>query len=226
MPVTINCEHCGAPIQCKPSHAARTRYCSKHCMYADKRTLPDATCRQCGKVYRPYAQNLGVTFCSADCYTLYRRSLPAEERAALMANATAVIRGSKRSHEDLCKRARTKQERGVLSDDEAEIMRALISRGLYPAPLYAVDKFNVDIAFPSIRLALEYNGGNWHNTDEKREQVARKRAYLEAHGWTVQELPRLRKPRQNDSGNVSVDLWRLVDGIARLVHRLTPVPKV
>jgi very-short-patch-repair endonuclease len=135
-----------------------------------------------------------------------------------MANATAVIRGSKRSHADLCKRARTKQDRATLSGDEAEIMAALNACGLYPIPVYAVDKYNIDFAFPDLMIAVEYNGGNWHNTPKKIAEDEVKAALLSARGWTLLVFPRLAKRRKVDSGNARIPLVDLISKIRQAVH--------
>lgn len=149
-----------------------------------------------------------------ECYSVFRRSLSADQRAALMGKATARIRGSKRSHEDLCKRARTKQERAVLSGDEADIMAALNAIDLCPVPLYAIDKYNLDFAFPDLKVAVEYNGGNWHNTPKKRAEDEVKAAFLAAHGWQLLVFPRLAKRRRVDSGNARI----LLDDLIAHVH--------
>lgn len=218
MPVTLNCSRCKQQFAVKPSHVSRSRYCSKACAYADKRTIPETICVRCGVTYRPFS---GATakYCSMDCYNAARREMPADERTALLAKATARIRGSQRSHDDLCKRARTKQERAKLSSDEAEIYAALISAGLQPIPLYALNKFNLDFGFPSQRVAVEYHGGNWHNTAKHQARDARKAEYLTEHGWTLLTFPQLAKARVNDFGNRRVALAKLVAAVVEAVHR-------
>lgn len=226
MPITMICEHCGADFRVKPSRAARgnVRYCSASCMYAARRTIPDATCQHCGKVYRPYGVGLGDRFCSLACYTEYRRALPAHERAELMAVATSHIRGNKRTHDDLCKRAAGKQRSGKISADEREILQALNDAGLFPVPLFAVDKYNLDFAFPDVLIGIEYNGGNWHNLPEKRRGDELKYALLRDLGWTILVFPRLAKQRVVDSGNVRIALHELVRHVGEAVHNAIPRP--
>lgn len=224
MPVTMICEECGVTFGVKPSRAARgnTRYCSHTCKGMAQRTLPDATCQYCGKIYRAFAKGAGDTFCSATCFTAYRRSLPPEQRAALMHNATAVIRGSKRGHDDLCKRARTKQDRATLSDDEREILDALHAADLTPVPHYAFDKYNIDFAFPAAMVAIEYQGGNWHNTPLKREQDERKAVFLRDAGWTLLTFPRLDKPQANSAGNRRIAVDEIVRQTVDALHDAIP----
>ena len=163
-----------------------------------------------------------------------RRS-PSEEKALKMANLTpderesvmrgcrVATRGMKQTDEHRHKIARTKQDRAVLSDDESEIMGALNAVGLNPIPLYAVHRYNIDFAFPDVKLAIEYNGGNWHNTPKKRRGDEIKTAYLESQGWTVVYFPRLAKDRWVDSGNERITLDDLVSEVRRLILHLTPL---
>jgi hypothetical protein len=187
-----------------------------------RKPSPDITktCQQCGSEYtRPNWKVWRASiYCSYDCYTAQRHTLTPDQRTALMAEATSRIRGSKRSHDDLCKRAQTKQARAVLSGDEAVIMAGFIAIDLNPVPLFAVDKFNVDFAFPDALVAIEYHGGNWHNTTRKRAQDERKRQFLESIGWTVRAFPRIDKPQANDAGNERIAVSDLVREVAALVH--------
>lgn len=218
MPVTLHCQRCGQPFRVKPSHVARSRYCSKACHYTDKRTIPETACIRCGAIFRPLTASSGL-YCTQDCYNAARRELPAEQRNALMAKAQATVRGSKRSDEDMRRRAEGIQRRGKLSADEQVIYTALVAAGLTPVPLYAIDRFNIDFAFPDQRVAVEYNGGNWRNGARHRERDARKAALLAAHGWTLLVFPRIDKPQANDSGNARVTIEALVSAVAAAVHR-------
>lgn len=152
------------------------------------------------------------------------REMDYETRLQMTANSRAIITGRRRSHEDLCRRAQGKQRTAVLSDDEAEIMAAFYEAGLHPIPLYAIDKFNVDFAFPEVKLAVEYHGGNWHNTRKKRESDAAKARHLAANGWTLLVFPRLYRPisYKIKGGNKSVKLPALVAKVQRTLTHLTP----
>jgi len=89
-------------------------------------------------------------------------------------------------------------------------MSAFHAAGLYPISLFAVDKFNVDFAFPAEKVAVEYHGGNWHNTKTKQAQDSRKADYLRGQGWALLVFPRLDKPQANDAGNRRVTADDLV----------------
>lgn len=182
------------------------------------------TCAHCGQTFtRPDWKVWRATiYCGPECYAAARRSLDPSDRAALMANATAVIRGARRSHADLCKRARTKQERLILSQDEQEILAAMRAVGLSPIPHLAFDKYNIDFAFPERRVAVEYHGGNWHNTPAKHHQDAAKAAFLRAEGWHLLVFPRLDKPQANNAGNRRVAIEEIVRLTLQAMHATPP----
>lgn len=109
-----------------------------------------------------------------------------DERLRITAASRTIITGRKRSHEDLCRRAVGRQRKARPSKHEAALVAALEASGITPILEYAIDKFNVDLAFPNHRLAIEVHGGNWHrNSPRKVAQDAAKRLFLEAQGWRV-----------------------------------------
>jgi very-short-patch-repair endonuclease len=64
---------------------------------------------------------------------------------------------------------------------------------------HAFDIYNLDIAFPDLLVAIEVDGGNWHQSMPKAyKEVARER-FLASHGWHVLHL------RQPAAGRLSVD---------------------
>lgn len=219
MPVEIICRTCGTPFRVKPSWVGRVHSCSIECRKAATRAKRERVCEQCGNSFQAFYSSDG-RFCSPDCYTEYRRGLTPEEREAAMTGCRAAITGKKRSLQDLCNRAAGKQRSAKMSDDEREIMQALNDAGLYPIPLYAVSKYNIDFAFPDLMFGIEYNGGNWHNSPKKRIGDEVKGAFLDSEGWTVLTFPRLDKQRQSDSGNTSIKLSELVRQVQEVVHRL------
>lgn len=193
MPIETNCKTCGQPFLVKPGRFGKVLNCSTKCASLSRRKHPDSVCQKCGKDFRPLSRSYGQKFCSRTCRGACVRSLPAADRAATTAKAVAQIRGRKRSEADLCKRASTKQAWAKLSGDEAQIMAAYRAAGLSPIPLYAVGKYNIDFAFPDHMVAVEYQGGNWHNLPHKREQDANKAAFLMDQGWHLLTFSRLAK---------------------------------
>jgi hypothetical protein len=67
--VTLTCEKCAKLFH--PWKASRpSRWCSRECAPRGRKpTRPDATCAQCGVVFRPI-NNTTQTFCSRACYKL------------------------------------------------------------------------------------------------------------------------------------------------------------
>ena len=69
---------------------------------------------------------------------------------------------------------------------------AMIDAGLprptlqYWIEIDGVPTWRLDIAYPRQRIAIEYDGADWHEkTDEQCAHDAKRRAWLECHGWTV-----------------------------------------
>lgn len=60
-----------------------------------------------------------------------------------------------------------------------------------PTPQWWVEvdgvlRFRLDLAYPHLRVAIEYDGRDFHDrNDEQRQYDAQRRAWLRAHGWTV-----------------------------------------
>lgn len=102
--------------------------------------------------------------------------------------------------EALRKRAKTRHEnwRNLQSDNEREFMAALLDVGLSPSPEHPVGRFNIDLAFPSVKLAVELDP-LWHKTGDKARKDAMRDAALKLRGWTVLRL----ETRASTSFNVS-----------------------
>jgi hypothetical protein len=67
----------------------------------------------------------------------------------------------------------------------------IIDRGL-PAPepqvwvyVDGVPTYRLDLAYRRARVAVEYDGEEWHASPEARERDRARREWLRAHGWTV-----------------------------------------
>jgi very-short-patch-repair endonuclease len=105
--------------------------------------------------------------------------------AILAEYAHRAVKGSRRSDEDLIKRALSVQEQAKLSKLEKYVLDYFNNCGLSPVPLYAVYKFNIDLAFPEHKLAVEIHGGNFHTTPRKIKQDKAKEEYLKSIGWDI-----------------------------------------
>jgi hypothetical protein len=59
-----------------------------------------------------------------------------------------------------------------------------------PEPQYWVlvegrPTYRLDLAYPRAKVAVEYDGREFHEADEQREADAKRRKWLRDHGWTV-----------------------------------------
>ena len=117
-----------------------------------------------------------------------------EEQLRITAKSRAAITGKKRSHADLCKRAIGKQRNAKLSKYEKLLYDRLIDLGYFPIPSFAVDKYNIDLAFPEKRIAIEVNGGNWHSTERRKiKQDNSKKSFMDAERWLLIPVSTRRK---------------------------------
>jgi len=64
--IAAPCSHCGTWIEGSPAAMKGKRYCSKRCSHAARVTIPNATCKNCNREYKPRAKEY-VTFCGRDC---------------------------------------------------------------------------------------------------------------------------------------------------------------
>lgn len=93
------------------------------------------------------------------------------------------------SHAAAINRARTRQAnwRTFCTPPELAFLDALNEAGLTPIPQLAVESYNIDFAFPSAWLAVEYDP-RWHNTKARNKRDAKRDARLSELGWTVLRL--------------------------------------
>lgn len=110
---------------------------------------------------------------------------PAEKGIQLTQRAHQAVKGVKKTDEQKVKVALRKQAAAKLSKGESVVVSLLNTAGVENIPLMAIHFFNIDIAIPHLKIALEINGGNWHTLPSKTSEDDRKREYLEAIGWKV-----------------------------------------
>jgi hypothetical protein len=72
---------------------------------------------------------------------------------------------------------------------ESRIRLAIVRYGL-PLPVlqHPVGPYKLDLAYPELKLAIEYDGRE-HLTPERARRDLRREAYLTAAGWTVVRIP-------------------------------------
>lgn len=127
-------------------------------------------------------------------------------RRQALAAMDALMRGHGFTHAEMRQLAvRFFRRRGVLqlreliplvdpraeSPPESWTRLALVDHGL-PTPeaqhwivIAGVPTYRLDLAYPHAKVAIEYDGEEFHTSDEAREADARRRAWLENHGWIV-----------------------------------------
>jgi very-short-patch-repair endonuclease len=99
--------------------------------------------------------------------------------------AHKAVKGTKRTEADLVRRAAGKAGR-MESFYEEMFFIELLSFGYAPSPGFAVGKYNIDLAYPDIKLAVEIDGGEWHASSPiKIAQDNNKRSFLESLGWII-----------------------------------------
>jgi very-short-patch-repair endonuclease len=109
---------------------------------------------------------------------LHRAAVPMRSGMARVERAHAASRGSKRTVEQLARRAKATQDRlGNQSATERALLAWLRARRLEVVPQLAVGVYNVDLAAHPI--AVEVLGGNWHFARDHRKRLR----YLADYGW-------------------------------------------
>lgn len=80
--------------------------------------------------------------------------------------------------------AKSRQSNANLSALQMAALALARELGLDAVPEYAVEFYNIDLAFPGQMVAIELNGGNWHTEAKDGERDAA----LIALGWTVHRI--------------------------------------
>lgn len=107
-----------------------------------------------------------------------------EQHSAYAKAAHDAVRGMKRTDEEKCQRAKTRQERQFnVSANELIIQRWLADRGFEAIPQCAVGPYNIDLAVDHV--AIEIFGGAWHGYGKHLEGAAKRRYYLVSQGWSL-----------------------------------------
>lgn len=70
-----------------------------------------------------------------------------------------------------------------ISDYEREVAKELVAKGFSIAPQKAVGRYNIDIAIPELRIAVEIFGGQWHAAGTHAVRFRKRTDYLINAGW-------------------------------------------
>ena len=97
-----------------------------------------------------------------------------------------AVRGKPRAHEELCKRAITRQKSFTAygSPYEQDIADEFSRRQIQFTPQLAVDKYNIDFAIFD-NIAFEVFGGNWHAKGRHRARFDERSKKLFSSGYTI-----------------------------------------
>jgi very-short-patch-repair endonuclease len=68
---------------------------------------------------------------------------------------------------------------------ERRLWSALLRIGVATRREWKVGRYDLDLALPARKVAIEADGRYWHSTAQQRERDARRDAMLRAAGWTV-----------------------------------------
>ena len=113
------------------------------------------------------------------------KNMPLEKRKKYTENANKAMRGRLTPVIERNRRAKTLQAICKLSKHEQPFFEFLKHNGFNPVPLYAIAIFNIDFAFPEEKIAIELDGGNFHNSKPHSIGDKRKETYLINKGWIV-----------------------------------------
>lgn len=197
------CAACGKEFAHK-RHDTAGKFCSRAC--SDKanksahRRLPriEKICPYCGKQFEcaPYHE---TGCCSIKCasrhaaktivgknHPLYK---PKVEMKCEVCGKVCQVKPSLVSRFRVCSRRcagyLSQQVQQRTSSIETNLIAALEARGLSPQGQFSEVPFWIDIAFPSVKLAIECDGDYWHGNKRQQAKDRQKDHYLRRRGWHV-----------------------------------------
>lgn len=115
---------------------------------------------------------------------IWDKMTPAQREAQYRA-AHEATRGKKAPKEKRIRDAIGKQRVAKMSLLELKFAKVFEEHGIKVIPQYALDIYNLDFAIPDIKLAIEIDGGNWHNSSSKRKHDRGKEVILKKRGWDL-----------------------------------------
>lgn len=137
-------------------------------------------------VIRRRLVELGVHIRSqSEAEALKWKQMTSQQRKHQVKACHDKVRGSTKTYESLCVRAKGMQAHFKPSKLEQAFLEAFQDGGINVVPWFAIGKFNVDFALPKSKIAIEVDGGNWHNSAKKKRQDAMKTSFLTSLVWCV-----------------------------------------
>ena len=203
MPVLVTCARCGETVKRKPSTVSKTNYCSQTCHYHPvpseaelRRLYENATISDVARhlnaersVVADWLDKRGIRRKTrSEARQVFMNRLSYEDRLGMTAASRAkMAETGKKPYAGLVRRARGVEQKARLSIPERQVLNWAIDRGYEVVAQKAIDKFNVDVAIPELKVAIEVDGGLWHtrHSPGKLEGDRVKREFLESLGWKV-----------------------------------------
>lgn len=108
-----------------------------------------------------------------------------EQRARQLDPAHIAARVKKRDKPQKMRHALSVQESCKLSENETRFLNAFAEAGIRVIPQFALDIYNIDFAIPERHIAIEIDGGKWHNSKVKRKCDTGKEVLLRNRGWVL-----------------------------------------
>jgi len=111
------------------------------------------------------------------------KQMTQEQREYMVKAAHDATRGRDVALKERKKRALSKQENFSYSPLEQKFADLFNGFNVKFVPQYALEMYNLDFAFPQIKIAIEIDGGGWHNSIKKRKYDNGKEVLLSNKGW-------------------------------------------
>jgi very-short-patch-repair endonuclease len=68
---------------------------------------------------------------------------------------------------------------------ERQLYNGLVMNGYYVQTQVPCGKYRIDLALPSLKIAIEADGKAYHSSPKQKAHDRRKNAYLRENGWRV-----------------------------------------
>lgn len=115
---------------------------------------------------------------------IWSRKTP-EQRAKTLDPAHIAAKGRYRNHAEKCAHAIANQKTPCLSNLEKQFLKVFTDCEIQVIPQYALDIYSIDFALPERKVAIEIDGGSWHNSKVKRGHDTGKEVLLRDRGWVL-----------------------------------------
>jgi very-short-patch-repair endonuclease len=119
----------------------------------------------------------------SEAYSSRMLRMSKKQRQQLTENARKA-REKTLTPEAQAKKAKTRQANKTGMTEDAKLLCDSFWV-LKPVPEMAIGPYNVDIAIPSLKVAIELDGGDWHLTGKTRARDAKKERLLRNRGWII-----------------------------------------